>query len=174
MVIGKKVLIIKMKQLILLVLILSSIEMSSQDCTEIYLIRHAEKDRSDIKNRNPELNDLGKKRALKWVQVFKNIELDKIYSTNYNRTTQTVTPISEKNNIDISIYSPSKINYKNFISNNIGSKVLVVGHSNTIPFFVNGLINNEFYQQIDDLNNSNLYVVTICGNNISHKLLYIN
>ena len=174
MVIGKKVLIIKMKQLILLVLILSSIDMSSQDCTEIYLIRHAEKDRSDIKNRNPELNELGKKRALKWVQVFKNIELDKIYSTNYNRTTQTVTPISEKNNIDISIYSPSKINYKNFISNNIGSKVLVVGHSNTIPFFVNGLINNEFYQQIDDLNNSNLYVVTICGNNISHKLLYIN
>ena len=78
MVIGKKVLIIKMKQLILLVLILSSIDMSSQDCTEIYLIRHAEKDRSDIKNRNPELNDLGKKRALKWVQVFKNIELDKI------------------------------------------------------------------------------------------------
>ena len=174
MVIGKKVLIIKMKQLILLVLILSSIDMSSQDCTEIYLIRHAEKDRSDIKNKNPELNELGEKRALKWVQVFKNIELDKIYSTNYNRTTQTVTPISEKNNIDISIYSPSKINYKNFISNNIGSKVLVVGHSNTIPFFVNGLINNEFYQQIDDLNNSNLYVVTICGNNISHKLLYIN
>jgi len=174
MVIGKKVLIIKMKQLILLVLILSSIDMSSQDCAEIYLIRHAEKDRSDIKNRNPELNDIGKKRALKWVQVFKNIELDKIYSTNYNRTIQTVTPISKGNNIDISIYSPSKINYKNFISNNIGSKVLVVGHSNTIPFFVNGLINKEFYQQIDDLNNSNLYVVTICGNNISHKLLYIN
>ena len=174
MVIGKKVLIIKMKQLILLVLILSSIDMSSQDCTEIYLIRHAEKDRSDIENRNPELNDLGKKRALKWVQVFKNIELDKIYSTNYNRTIQTVTPISKGNNIDISIYSPSKINYKNFVSNNIGSKVLVVGHSNTIPFFVNGLINKEFYQQIDDLNNSNLYVVTICGNNISHKLLYIN
>ena len=172
--IGKGDLIIKMKQLILLVFILSSIDISSQDCTEIYLIRHAEKDRSDIKNRNPELNDLGKKRALKWVQVFKNIELDKIYSTNYNRTIQTVTPISKENNIDISIYSPSKINYKNFISNNIGSKVLVVGHSNTIPFFVNGLINKEFYQQIDDLNNSNLYVVTICGNNISHKLLYIN
>ena len=172
--IGKGDLIIKMKHVLLLILLLNNFIISSQDCTEIYLIRHAEKDRSDIKNRNPELNDLGKKRALKWVQVFKNIELDKIYSTNYNRTIQTVTPISKENNIDISIYSPSKINYKNFISNNFGSKVLVVGHSNTIPFFVNGLINKEFYQQIDDLNNSNLYVVTICGNNISHKLLYIN
>ena len=171
---GKEVLIINMKQLILLFLILSSIEISSQDCTEIYLIRHAEKDRSDAKNRNPELNDLGKKRALKWVQVFKNIELDKIYSTNYNRTIQTVTPISEENNINVSIYSPSKINYENFISDNIGAKVLVVGHSNTIPFFVNGLINKKSYEQIDDLNNSNLYVVTICSNDISHKLLYIN
>ena len=172
--IGKEVLIINMKQLILLFLILSSIEISSQDCTEIYLIRHAEKDRSDIKSRNPELNDLGKQRALKWVQVFKNIELDKIYSTNYNRTIQTVTPISEESNIDISIYSPSKINYEHFMSDNNGKKVLVVGHSNTMPFFVNGLINKESYDQIDDLNNSNLYVVTICNNDISHSLLYVN
>ena len=172
--IGKGDLIIKMKHLLLLILLLNNFIISSQDCTEIYLIRHAEKDRSDIKNRNPELNDIGKKRALKWVQVFKNIELNKIYSTNYNRTIQTVTPISEENNIDISIYSPSKINYKNFILDNSGAKVLVVGHSNTIPFFVNGLIDKESYKQIDDLNNSNLYVVTVCGNNISHKLLYIN
>jgi len=163
-----------MKQFLFILLILFSVNLTGQDCTEIYLIRHAEKDRSDVKNRNPELNELGKKRALKWVQVFKNIELDKIYSTNYNRTIQTVTPISEENNIDVSIYSPSKINYEIFISENIGAKVLVVGHSNTIPFFVNGLINKEFYQQIDDLNNSNLYVVTICSNNISHKLLYVN
>ncbi len=172
--IGKRGLIIKMKQFLFILLILFSVNLTGQDCTEIYLIRHAEKDRSDVKNRNPELNELGKKRALKWVQVFKNIELDKIYSTNYNRTIQTVTPISEENNIDVSIYSPSKINYEIFISENIGAKVLVVGHSNTIPFFVNGLINKEFYQQIDDLNNSNLYVVTICSNNISHKLLYVN
>ncbi len=172
--IGKGDLIIKMKHVLLLILLLNNFIISSQDCTEIYLIRHAEKDRSDIKNSNPELNDMGKKRALKWVQVFKNIELNKIYSTNYNRTIQTVTPISEENNIDISIYSPSKINYKNFILDNSGAKVLVVGHSNTIPFFVNGLIDKESYKQIDDLNNSNLYVVTICGNNISHKLLYIN
>ncbi len=163
-----------MKQFLLILLILFSVDLVGQDCTEIYLIRHAEKNRSDIKNRNPELNDLGKKRALKWVEVFKNIELNKIYSTNYNRTIQTVTPISKENNIDISIYSPSKINYKNFVSNNNGSKVLVVGHSNTIPFFVNGLINKEFYQQIDDLNNANLYKVSICNDNITHSLLYIN
>ena len=155
-------------------MILFSVDLTAQDCTEIYLIRHAEKDRSDLKNKNPHLNELGKNRALKWVEVFKNVQFDKIFSTNYNRTVETVTPISLEKKIEISIYSPSKIDYENFKSKTYGEKVLVVGHSNTIPFFVNGLINKEFYQQIDDLNNSNLYKVTICNNKISHSLLYVN
>ena len=54
-----------------------------------------------------------------------------------------------------------------------GKKVLIVGHSNTIPNFVNGLIEKDFYDQIDDLNNSNLYLVNICDNNVFHQLLYI-
>ena len=153
---------------------LFSVDLVGQDCTEIYFIRHAEKDRSDIKNRNPELNDLGKKRALKWVEVFKNVQFDKIFSTNYNRTIETVKLISLDKKIEISIYSPSKIDYENFKSKTYGEKVLVVGHSNTIPFFVNGLIDNEVYQQIDDLNNANLYKVTICNDNITHSLLYVN
>ena len=66
------------------------------------------------------------------------------------------------------------MDYENFKSEILGEKVLVVGHSNTIPFFVNGLIRKEIYQQIDDLNNANLYKVTICNDNISHSLLYIN
>ena len=98
-----------MKQFLFILLILFSVDLTAQDCTEIYLIRHAEKDRSDLKNKNPHLNELGKNRALKWVEVFKNVQFDKIFSTNYNRTIETVTPISIENKIEISIYSPSKI-----------------------------------------------------------------
>ena len=163
-----------MKQFLFILLILFSANITGQDCTEIYLIRHAEKDRSDIKNKNPHLNELGKNRALKWVEVFKSVQFDKIFSTNYNRTVETVTPISIKKKIEISIYSPSNIDYESFKSKTSGEKVLVVGHSNTIPFFVNGLIDKEVYQQIDDLNNANLYKVTICNDNITHSLLYIN
>ena len=163
-----------MKQFLFILLILFSANITGQDCTEIYLIRHAEKDRSDIKNKNPHLNELGKNRAFKWVEVFKNVQFDKIFSTNYNRTIETVKPISLDKKIEISIYSPSNIDYENFKSKTYGEKVLVVGHSNTIPFFVNGLIDNEVYQQIDDLNNANLYKVTICNDNITHSLLYVN
>ena len=110
---------------------------------------------------------------MKWVEVFKNLEFDKIYSTNYYRTLETVVPISKKIKKEILIYSPSKINYDKFLLDNKNDKVLVVGHSNTIPGFVNGLIKKKLYDQIDDRNNSNLYIVKICDNSISHNLLYI-
>ena len=161
-----------MKKLFILFLFFT-LELSSQECSEFFLIRHAEKDRTDPNNKNPNLNEKGKLRALKWVEVFKNLEFDKIYSTNYYRTLETVMPISKKIKKQILIYSPSKINYDKFLLDNNNDKVLVVGHSNTIPGFVNGLIKQKLYDQIDDRNNSNLYIVKICNNSISHNLLYI-
>ncbi len=64
--------------------------------------------------------------------------------------------------------------YKNFISSNKDEIVLVVGHSNTIPDFVNELINDQVYTQIDDLNNSNLYIVNMCDSKVSHNLIEVN
>ena len=161
-----------MKKIFIIFLFLT-LNLTSQECSEFFLIRHAEKDRTDPNNKNPKLNERGKLRALSWVEVFKNIEFDKIYSTNYYRTKETVIPMSKKINQKILIYNPSKINYEKFLSDNKNNKVLVVGHSNTIPGFVNGLIKQKLYDQIDDRNNSNLYIVKVCNNFISHNLLYI-
>ena len=66
------------------------------------------------------------------------------------------------------------IEYDKFIKSNVGDTALVVGHSNTIPGFVNELIDNDYYQQIDDLNNSNLYIVSICGSNVTHELIKVD
>lgn len=162
-----------MKNFIISIFFLTSFYSYSQECSSFYLIRHAEKLRIDKTERNPKLNENGILRAEKWKQILKNINLDKIYSTNYNRTIETANPTSKSQNIDITIYSPSNIDYRNFKETNKGKKVLIVGHSNTIPNFVNGLIEKDFYDQIDDLNNSNLYLVTICENIVSHQLIYI-
>ena len=67
-----------MKKLFILFLFFT-FDLSSQDCSEFFLIRHAEKDRNDPENKNPNLNEKGKLRALKWIEVFKNLEFDKIY-----------------------------------------------------------------------------------------------
>ena len=54
---------------------------SSNNTTTYYLIRHAEKDRTDASNKNPNLNDKGIERAKKWAKHFKSINLDAVYST---------------------------------------------------------------------------------------------
>ena len=135
-------------------------ENNNSDCTSIYLIRHAEKDRSK-KDNNPHLNLSGQKRALKWKSFFKNINFEKFYSTNYYRTLETIKPISHGN--EIILYNPSTIDYKKFIIDNLGKTVLVVGHSNTIPTFANEVLGENIYEQIEDSNNSNLYVINFCN-----------
>ncbi|MCL7763820.1 histidine phosphatase family protein [Polaribacter sp. Z014] len=136
---------------------------SSDETTTYYLIRHAEKDRTDKTNRNPDLNKNGQERANKWADRFKSVNFDAIYSTNYNRTLQTATPTAKSKNLEILKYNPNKMYDSIFQQETKGKTVLVVGHSNTTPSFVNKIIEEKKYEDIDDHNNANLYIVTILG-----------
>ena len=149
-------------------------EASHDNCSTFYLIRHAEKVRADKSEPNPDLNEKGFVRAQNWKNYFSDKEVSKIYSTNYKRTLKTVEPLAKKNNLELVFYSPSDIDYDGFIKSNIGKTTLVVGHSDTIPDFVNELIDNDYYPQIDDLNNSNLYIVSVCGSTVTHKLIKVD
>lgn len=91
----------------------------------------------------------------------KNMEFDAVYSTDYNRTKQTAQPTAEKNELELTIYDPRNLDGKAFLEANKGKTVLIVGHSNTTPAFVNSVIGKEKYQGIDDNNNANLYIVTV-------------
>ena len=50
---------------------------------------------------------------------------------------------------------------KAFLESIKGQTVLIVGHSNTTPMFVNAIIGEDKYKQIDDNINGNLYIVMI-------------
>ena len=141
-------------------------------CTSVYLIRHAEKVRTNKNEKDPLLNKRGLLRAEKWSEIFQKIEINKILSTDTKRTISTVIPTSEEKKIKIELYRPEEITYESFLEKNKGKKVLIVGHSNTIPETTNILIKNKFYDQIEDNNNSNLYFVNICDGIISHELLF--
>lgn len=128
--------------------------------TTFYLIRHAEKDRSDPENRDPELIQDGLDRAIRWAEVFDPITLDAIYSTNYERTSMTAAPTSVKKDIDITYYDPD-MDVEAFKLENEGRNVLIVGHSNTTPSLTNKLLGLEKYNQMDDTDNSSLFIVRI-------------
>lgn len=126
-----------------------------------YFIRHAEKDRSDSENRDPELNQDGLGRAIRWAEVFDPIVLDAIYSTNYERTSMTAAPTSVKKDIDVKYYDPRAIDAEAFKAEHEGLNVLIVGHSNTTPDFVNKILGEEKYGPMEDDDNSSLFIVRI-------------
>ena len=139
-----------------------------------YFIRHAEKDRTDPSDKNPHLTEIGYTRANNWSEILGEIKFDVVYSTDYYRTKETAQPTATKNNIDITLYDPKQIDVQAFLKENEGKTVLLVGHSNTTPAFVNKILGSNKYQDIDDSNNGNLYIVTILGDQISDQVLIIN
>lgn len=159
---------------------LSCKEETSQDMTQdqksvstFYLIRHAEKDRSNPDDGDPELNQKGLGRAMHWAEILNDVPLDAIYSTDYNRTSMTAAPTSVKQNIDVQYYDPRILDIAQFKADNLNKNILIVGHSNTTPEFVNQLIGEEKYSAIDDGENGTLFIVQIInGITAETKLLF--
>ena len=127
--------------------------------TTYYFIRHAEKDRNT--NDDPELIPQGELRAQFWAEYFEDIHLDAIYSTDYNRTKQTAAPTARAKGITVQLYNPDHMYDAAFQQNTKGKSVLIVGHSNTTPTFVNIVIGQKTYGFIDDAENGMLYTVTV-------------
>lgn len=139
-----------------------------------YFIRHAEKDSSNSQNTNPELNQDGMGRAMHWAEILKDIPLDAIYSTDYKRTAMTASPISVKQDIDVEYYDPRIIDIEQFKLTNQNRSVLVVGHSNTTPDFVNMMLGEEKYTTMDDSDNGSLFIVKIINGVPSSERLHFS
>jgi broad specificity phosphatase PhoE len=142
--------------------------------TTFYLIRHAEKDRTNPEDIDPELNQEGLGRAMHWAEILNEVALDAIYSTDFERTNMTAAPASVKQDITVQYYDPDELNTDQFVTDNIGKNVLVVGHSDTTPALVNKLLGEEKYGKMDDDDNGSLYIVQLIGGKISDMRLIFN
>ena len=140
---------------------------SAQQTTTIYLIRHAEKTDASP---DTELSEAGKARAQKWKGYFSDKGITAIYSTPYKRTNATGEPLATANKINITPYSPSELDLKTIAEKHTGKSVLIVGHSNTIPKYVNKLLQENKYPDMDENEFGYLYIVTIKGSEITCKL----
>ena len=146
-----------------------------QEVTTYYFIRHAEKDTSDPANKDPELTKEGVKRAENWAEVFKEVPFDIIYSSDYKRTKSTAKRVADSQKKEVQIYDARKLNDEEFQKKTKGKTVLVVGHSNSNPAFVNYILGEKKYKDIDDKESGSLFIVNVLpdGTRISN-VLYIN
>ena len=163
-----------MKKFLLLAVFSLFSACNSEEMTTYYLIRHAEKDRTNKANRDPNLNKKGQERVKIWTNYFENIDLDAVYSTEYKRTMQTAKTIAENKSLEIQNYDPLKMYDAFFQKETKEKKVLIVGHSNTTPSFVNKILGEKKYKNMNDRDNSTLYIVTIKGDEKTSIIEIVN
>lgn len=122
----------------------------------IFIVRHCEKAMESTDN--PNLAEEGKKRAEHLAEILKNTGIEAVYSTNYKRTMQTAEPLANAMKLSPMVYEPRDANFGEQLRKS-GKKVLVVGHSNTVPDLLNQLSGTKNYQPHDGY--GDLWVVTI-------------
>lgn len=162
-----------MKKYIVIALMLLCQIGIAQEVTTYYLIRHAEKDRTDLSNRDPHLTLEGQERAKNWQNVFSAVPFDIVYSTPYHRTRETAQPTASAKQLSVESYDPRNLYDPSFKDKNEGKIVLVVGHSNTTPALANKILGREQYPQIDDHTNGNLYIIQVTPQGVTSQLLSI-
>ena len=121
-------------QVLVLFLFLAPGIHSLGQATNVFIVRHAEKNMTDTSNHNPPLSKEGEKRAKDLKKKLRDIKLDAIFSTNTIRTESTAKPTAEAKKLTIQTYDARNLKAlaEEIKTKYAGKNVLVVGHSNTL------------------------------------------
>ena len=134
------------------------------DTTTFIIVRHAEKDGT---GNDPGLSADGKARAEELRRTLAEVPVHAIYSTPYQRTRQTVTPLAAEKGIAITEYAAAKPAgqfAEELFSAYRGKTVLICGHSNTVPEIVRTLGKTDQPITIDEPHFDNIFIVTCTEN----------
>ena len=139
--------------------------------TAFYFIRHAESNGN--RATNPHLIEKGIKRAKLYAKYFVDKKIDTIFTTNLNRTIETANIIAKSKGVPIIFYDPFTMDYNKFLEQHKNSSSIIVGHSNTTPNFVNGIIGKPKYSQMVEENYSDMFIVAIDSDNSIHDGVFV-
>lgn len=92
-------------------------------------------------NKDPSLDDRGKRRAARLADVLRALDVTKIFATGLKRTQETAQIVAEQLDVPVETYGARKT--KEFVDRlqamPDGEVWLVVGHSNTVPQMVDAM-----------------------------------
>jgi broad specificity phosphatase PhoE len=162
-----------MKKIIIGLLLVIVVQVGfAQSVTTFILVRHAEK--STEGGSDPELKPEGVKRAESFAALFTKASVDAIYSTNYKRTRNTVTPLANAKGLTVNTYSSMKAaDLEGLLSKHAGGTVVIAGHSNTIPEIANALVGEKKFEQFTDDDYGNILVFTVTTVGRDAKVLWL-
>lgn len=145
------------------------VDMKPTQVSRYFFVRHAEKEKDGSKD--PHLTSEGRQRAVRIASMLNAYRIDAVYSTDFHRTLETSRPTADAHNITITLYNPRTVKVLELLDKHIGENILVVGHSNTIPRYINTILNKDVYEDIDESDYGNMFIITIKNGEVSDVLL---
>lgn len=149
--------------LLLICLGLSSINQAVADTRLIVLVRHAEK--TNLQIDDPQLSPQGEMRAVALITALNRTPLSQLIATQYQRTQQTLAPMSKIRHLPVTIVpaqKPIEEHIQQIVEQVYAVKgnSLIVGHSNTIPLIIKALGGPEI-SAINENDYSQLFLLSI-------------
>jgi broad specificity phosphatase PhoE len=139
--------------------------------TAVYLIFHAETTGPGF---DPVLSPIGLQRAENWAVILQDVPFEACYSTNFNRTLQTIQPTATNNGIEVTLYNPWNFALADVVADHEGSDVLIVGHSNTVTPLIDEYLGADLYPDTIEGEHGNLYKVTVQDGTVLHEMTVHN
>jgi phosphohistidine phosphatase SixA len=134
--------------------------------TTVIIIRHAEKD-SSVSATDPPLSTAGEARAALLARMFGDAKhpghVDAIYVSPALRNRQTAAPLASQLGIEETVVpgdDPQALASR-VLREHRGGRVLIVGHSDTVPKIVAALSGDPNIPEIDAQEYGTMYIVTV-------------
>jgi len=123
--------------------------------TQIFVVRHADRETFD------DLNQLGSTRSSELKRTLLNAGIDSVFSTNFVRTKKTVTPLADAMRLPVLLYDSNPQLIKRILTNSAGKTLLVAGHSNTVPQLIKSCGCRPPFENIPDTQFDDLFLIII-------------
>lgn len=111
--------------------------------TTVYIVRHAEKSTMVASDPDPDITDVGKRRAEALASRLGTAGVTAIIATQFKRTQETAQPLAAALRIEPEIIPAGSRTSSDSVAAAVlrhrGGKILIVGHSNTIPGIIEAL-----------------------------------
>jgi phosphohistidine phosphatase SixA len=140
----------------------------------VVIFRHADKEAAvEGDDSEPDISLEGQKRAVRLVKVLEKYKPERLFSTNYPRTIQTVTPLSRIKNLQAEFYEPGNLNelVEKILSSDKQGGIAVVGHNSTTFQLANLLLKESKYTMPEDSDYGKIWVIRIKNGKVTDKVL---
>lgn len=140
----------------------------------VVIFRHADKEPAvEGDESEPDISLEGQKRAVRLVKILERYKPARLFSTDYPRALQTVTPLSRIKNLPVELYEPGRMNElaEKILASENSRRIAVVGHNSTTFQLANLLLKQSKYAMPADADYGKIWIIRIKNGRVRDKVI---